>query len=98
MWFMAFHQGQLGKWNFLLIACTACVLVVMCISAIGMYFKRRNKFKIKIDASYKPKPFIVFLITVLGIILPLFGLSILIILALEKIKLSKLYATLSKTE
>lgn len=98
MWFMAFHQGQLGKWNFLLIAGTACVLVVMCISAIGMYFKRRNKFKIKIDASYKPKPFIVFLITVLGVILPLFGLSILIILALEKIKISKLYTILSKIE
>lgn len=83
MWLMAFHQGEFGLWNFILILITAIGLTFMSISAlISLILKKRNtKFGIpKVPANFRLNYIILTLIIILGLILPLFGLSLMIIM------------------
>ncbi|SEC31215.1 Uncharacterized iron-regulated membrane protein [Tenacibaculum sp. MAR_2009_124] len=82
MWVMAFHQGQFGGWNFWIMFGVALVLTVMSISAIISYLLRKQKGTLgvpKVPKSFSVTPSILILIGVLGLLLPLFGLSVLLI-------------------
>ena len=98
MWFMAFHQGQMGTWNFLLIACTASLLFIMSLSAIISYLLRKRKVTLDIPvvpSNYSPKYPIFITIVILGLILPLFGLSVLLIFLIDILPLGKKRSELS---
>ncbi|MBW1295681.1 PepSY-associated TM helix domain-containing protein [Aquimarina litoralis] len=96
MWFMAFHQGEFGGWNWWLILLTAILFTIMSISALASYVLRKRKKSWgvpKVPTSFKVGYGVVILISILSLIFPLFGGSILIILAIEyfrKYKFSKI--------
>ncbi|MEL4308559.1 PepSY-associated TM helix domain-containing protein [Joostella sp. CR20] len=93
MWVMAFHQGQFGKWNWVLMLFTGIVLFLMSLSALVSYVLRKRKGDWgvpKVPASFKLNYFIVFIIGLLCILLPLFGISVLLICIFELFKLKKL--------
>lgn len=83
MWVMTFHQGQLGKWNWLLMLLTALFLVIMSVAAIISYIlrKQKNKWGIpNVPNSFNISYGISSIILFLGILFPLFGASVLIII------------------
>ncbi|WP_299610892.1 PepSY domain-containing protein [uncultured Aquimarina sp.] len=89
MWFMAFHQGEFGGWNWWLILITAILLTIMSVSALASYILRKRKGSWgvpKVPASFKVGYGVILLIGILSIIFPLFGASILIILAIEYLR------------
>ncbi len=89
MWLMAFHQGEFGAWNWWLLLGLAIVLTIMSAAAIVSYLlrKRKDSWGIpKVPAKFKAGKGIVCLIILLGIIFPLFGVSIVLIYLYEKIK------------
>lgn len=43
LWVMAFHQGQFGTWNFILVLLIALALLVLSLSALISYLKRKTK-------------------------------------------------------
>lgn len=82
LWVMAFHQGQFGLWNWLLVLFTAVALIVLSISALLSYLKRKSKgsWSIpKVPEKLNVGIVVPILIIILGIVLPLFGLSVLVI-------------------
>ncbi|WP_025743352.1 PepSY-associated TM helix domain-containing protein [Aquimarina pacifica] len=86
MWFMAFHQGEFGVWNWVLMLITATALAIMSIAAIVSYNmrKKRRRWGVpKVPASFKAGYGIIILIILLSILFPLFGLSLLFILGIE---------------
>ena len=89
MWVMAFHQGQFGAWNWWLMLFIAVFLALTTLAAILSYFSKKpeNKWIIpKVPRSFNVTPGLVVLIVLLGLLFPLFGISVLIIVFLEKIK------------
>ena len=94
MWVMAFHQGQFGAWNWWLMFGVALLLTFMSIGAIVSYILRREKGSLGIPIvtnSFKVEPIILVLLLLLGILLPLFGISLLIIIAFELIQKNEEY-------
>lgn len=86
MWLMAFHQGEFGFWNWILMLLTAIALTVMSVSAIASYAlrKKRKSWGVpKVHASFQVSTIIVVALVILSIIFPLFGISLLCILGLE---------------
>jgi uncharacterized iron-regulated membrane protein len=89
MWVMAFHQGEFGRWNWWIMFSLAILLSFMSFSAIISYVLRKKKgvWGIpKVSSNFKPTKKIFFLIFLLAILLPLFGLSILLIYIYDKFK------------
>jgi uncharacterized iron-regulated membrane protein len=89
MWLMAFHQGEFGGWNLYLVFIVAVLLTIMSSAAIFSYLWRKPKGKIGIPKQ--PKNFklshgFIFLLFVLGIIFPLFGISVIFILVMNTIR------------
>ncbi|WP_378184949.1 PepSY-associated TM helix domain-containing protein [Aquimarina sp. W85] len=83
MWVMAFHQGQFGNWNWVLMLCTTLFLSTMSLAAILSYTSRKKKGSWSIPNV--PKSFTVSygvagLILLLGIVFPLFGASVILII------------------
>ncbi len=92
MWVMAFHQGQFGSWNWWLMIFVALALFVSSVSAIFSYFLRKRKGSWSIPKT--PKHFnvgygIISILVLLAIVFPLFGISLLIIIVIEKFKKPK---------
>lgn len=87
LWLMAFHQGKFGMWNFVLILVTAVALTLLSIAAIYSYLYRPSPSGLKISGSEKGGIAIVptIIISILGILLPLFGASLIIILIGSKL-------------
>ena len=81
---VAFHEGRLfGKWNQWLNLLAVFMVIFLCISGPVMWWKRKpaNAFGAPPTPDKKTPIFpLIVLITVLGIALPLFGASLLIIL------------------
>lgn len=89
IWVMAFHQGQFGTWNFLLIILSAFALIVLSLSAVFSYLKRKPKENFRLPSTPKDLKLGVGLITmisILGLILPLFGISLIFIVLTTAIK------------
>lgn len=92
MWLMAFHQGEFGLWNWYLMAFVAIGLLVLSISAIVSYFYRKQPKSLgipKVPETLSPSIALVAIIVLLGIVLPLFGLSVIILFLLSKLKLKR---------
>ena len=86
MWFMAFHQGQFGTWNFILILGVALLLIFVAISALIAYIKRKPSGKWgtpKVPASFTVGYGVITIIVLLGVILPMFGISVILIVLFE---------------
>ena len=92
MWLMAFHQGQFGKWNWWLMAFTACMLAIMSISAIISYLLRKRKESWgvpNVPTKFKIGNGIIAILLLLAIIFPLFGISLVLILVIEYLRKKK---------
>ncbi len=86
MWFMAFHQGQFGNWNWFLMLGVSIVLMLLSIAALLSYLKRKQKGKWgtpKVPEQFKVGYGIIAIIVLLGIVFPLFGASVLLIVLVE---------------
>ncbi len=86
MWFMAFHQGQFGTWNWIIMICVAVLLAFMALAGLISYIKRKPTKKWgtpKVPAQFKVGYSIIALIVLLGIVFPLFGISVLVIVLVE---------------
>lgn len=97
LWLMAFHQGKFGTWNFVLIIVTALALTFLSLAAIFSYYKRKGHQEFKINEKLKISIAPTIGICLLGILLPLFGTSLIVIffinnvfLVTKKIRHSKL--------
>ncbi len=83
MWVMAFHQGEFGGWNWWLMFGIAILLTVISLAAICSYWLRKpvNSLGIpKVPKHFSVDSTVLFLIVLLGIIFPLFGASVVVIL------------------
>jgi len=88
LWIMAFHQGQFGTWNWILVLATAFGLLLISITALWSYLQRKRKNSWGIPATpdhYNVGVGIMVLIGLLSILLPLFGVSVLLILIIERV-------------
>ena len=86
MWFMAFHQGQFGLWNWGLMLGVALLLAFVAIAGLVSYLKRKESGKWgtpKVPISFKAGYGVIGIIVILGLIFPLFGASILFITLIE---------------
>jgi uncharacterized iron-regulated membrane protein len=86
---MAFHQGEFGLWNWLLMIFIATGLLLLSITAIATYFLRKKTGSLsvpKVPNNLSPSMALVILICVLGVILPLFGLSVVLIFLIDKFR------------
>ena len=89
LWVMAFHQGEFGLWNWYLMIFVALGLLVLSVSAIFSYFFRKQpkNFGVpKVPDNLSPSMALVLIIVILGIALPLFGLSVAVLFILSKFK------------
>lgn len=85
-WFMAFHQGEFGTCNWVLMLLTAIALAMMSSAAIASYLLRKkpkNWSVPKVPASFKVGYGIVILLIILSLLFPLFGMSLLLIVSIE---------------
>ena len=86
MWVMAFHQGEFGFWNWLLVLVTAVILALMSSAALVSYLLRKpkNQWGIpKTPSNFKVGYGILFMLVILSIVFPLFGISLLLITGIE---------------
>lgn len=86
MWVMAFHQGQFGLWNWILMLVLTVLLATVTMAALLSYLKRKESGKWgtpKVPAQFKVGYGILVIITILGVVFPLFGISVLCIVAIE---------------
>ncbi len=86
MWVMAFHQGEFGLWNWWLMLIIAIGLTMMSLSALISYVLRKRKGSWgtpKVPLQFKVGYGIMTIIGILGLVFPLFGISLLIIISFE---------------
>ncbi|MBL6447596.1 PepSY domain-containing protein [Fulvivirga sp. 29W222] len=92
LWVMAFHQGEFGLWNWYLMLFVGFMLLVMSISAIYSYLLRKQKGQWntpKVPAHFRVGSGIIVLVVLLGVVLPLFGTSVILIACYEWYSKSK---------
>jgi uncharacterized iron-regulated membrane protein len=86
---VAFHEGRLfGGANQLLNLIAVLVLITMCISGPVMWWKRKPQKALgapRLPENVKLPKKVIAIIAVVGILLPLFGASVLLILIGEKL-------------
>ncbi|MEM9857139.1 MAG: PepSY domain-containing protein [Bacteroidota bacterium] len=95
MWAMAFHQGQLGTWNWILVLFTAVGLLGLSTSAVIAFFLRKKPgtWGIPSGNSYRITAGFYVFVAIVSILLPLFGLSVILIMLLgfvNKLRVDKL--------
>lgn len=86
MWVMAFHQGEFGFWNWILMLFIAIALTVMSASALVSYIlrKRKNTWGVpKVPAAFKIGYGIAIILGILSLVFPLFGISLMVIIGIE---------------
>jgi uncharacterized iron-regulated membrane protein len=89
LWAMAFHQGEFGLWNWYLMIFVATGLFILSVSAIISYTYRKKLGSLSIPKVPDNISFgfpLVVLIIILGILLPLFGLSVVLLFLISKLK------------
>jgi len=87
---MAFHQGQFGLWNWFLMLGVASLFAFIAIAALVSYLKRRpeNGWGIpKVPKSFKVGYSVIAIILILGIVFPLFGVSIVLITLIDLLRI-----------
>ncbi|WCL82021.1 PepSY domain-containing protein [Saprospira sp. CCB-QB6] len=86
LWLMAFHQGEFGYWNFLLVLIMGISLFFSSLFALASYLYRKPKGAWGFPSQHRnfKKPYLLYsLIGLLGLLFPLFGLSLLLIVTIE---------------
>lgn len=89
LWAMAFHQGEFGWWNWVLVLVTAIALIFISLTAILSYIKRKRKGDLSIPKTPNNLSIgngIIITISILSILFPLFGASVITILLTHFIK------------
>ncbi len=92
MWLMAFHQGEFGGWNWWLMFGIAIGLTIMTIAGLFSYVYRKAKGSWsvpKVSKQFTVGKVVIFLLVVLAIIFPLFGISLVLITLYEYYKKRK---------
>lgn len=92
MWVMAFHQGQFGAWNWWLMFGVAIALTLMSIGAVLSYLFRKQKGSWgmpKVKKDFKVGTVVIICLLILAVLLPLFGLSLFLLLIYELMKQRK---------
>ena len=92
LWVMAFHQGQFGFWNWLLVLFTAIALVFMSVTALLSYLKRKKKGEWsvpEVPVSFVVGKGLLLLLVLLALFLPMFGISLVFIYFVEKLRRKK---------
>ena len=91
---VAAHEGQLfGALNQALGVFTALGLIVVCVSAVSMWWKRRPDGELGARARIADSsiPVVLFVVIVaLGVVLPLLGLTLIAIVLIERLALRKI--------
>jgi uncharacterized iron-regulated membrane protein len=94
---VAAHEGHLYGWlNQLVNLCTAMGLIVLCISALVLWWRRRPASVLGAPVPLANPRFTVgfaALVIALGIYLPLFGLSLVLVAATERLLFQRFPAT-----
>jgi len=87
LWLMAFHQGKFGTLNFVLILVTALALTFLSFAAIFSYSKRKTEKGLNLNENIKVKMSLapILVICILGVVLPLFGMSLVLIFFMNSI-------------
>jgi len=85
LWTMAFHQGQLGTWNFVLMLIVTLLLAIVSVSGL-LSFQARSWGIPEAPINFKASIGLAVLIAILGIIFPLFGISLIAIFLIEFFK------------
>jgi uncharacterized iron-regulated membrane protein len=88
MWTMAFHQGEFGLWNWYLMIFVAIGLFTLSMSAIVSYAYRKTPGTLAIPKVPEHISFgipLIVIVVMLGILLPLFGLSVLLLFLYSKL-------------
>ena len=89
MWTMAFHQGEFGLWNWYLMIFVAIGLFTLSMSAIISYAYRKTPGTLAIPKVPENISFgipLIVIVVMLGILLPLFGLSVVLLFLYSKLK------------
>ncbi len=91
---VAAHEGHLFGWlNQLVNLCTALGLIVLCISAIVLWWRRRPEGVLGAPQALS-RPQVTFalvaLVVALAVYLPLFGLSLLLVISTERLVLRRI--------
>jgi uncharacterized iron-regulated membrane protein len=88
LWAMAFHQGEFGLWNWYLMIFVAIGLFTLSMSAIISYAYRKTPGTLAIPKVPEHISFgipLIVIVVMLGILLPLFGLSVLLLFLYSKL-------------
>lgn len=86
LWVMAFHQGEFGLWNWMLVLVVAVALFFMSVAALVSYLHRKKKGEWSVpqlSSDLNVGRGVVVLVVVLSLLLPLFGVSVLAITLYE---------------
>ncbi|MFL0088867.1 PepSY domain-containing protein [Tenacibaculum maritimum] len=98
MWVMAFHQGQFGTWNWWVMFSLAIILTIMSLSALASYLLRKRKGHWgvpKVPSKFKVEKGIIFILILLGVILPTFGISLILITLINTLPKKLIFSKLS---
>ncbi|HEY2839033.1 MAG TPA: PepSY domain-containing protein [Pirellulales bacterium] len=91
---IAAHEGALFGWpNQLLGLLTACGLILLCVSGVVMWWRRRDQGMLGAPKRILPPRFsfgLLLLLVIFGVYLPLFGGSLLVVLLVEKTILARI--------
>lgn len=96
-WGVALHKGMAGTWNFVLNLVSLALILLVCVSGIVMWWKRRPAGAGRLAAPPMPRdlPFwkgAVFVGLLVSFAFPLAGLTILAVLALDVLVLARVPA------
>lgn len=92
------HEGRsLGLWSFWGSALMCALIVFMCVSGPLMWWRRRPRGAGRVGAPrgklpLAASPLLLVAVVALGVLLPLFGLSLLVVLALDQLVLRRVPA------
>ena len=91
---IALHQGDLGLWNTILNTNFCLLVVFICVSGVVMWWQRRPSGALRLAAPPPPSELphwkgAVFIALLLSLAFPLVGLTLLAVMALDLLLLSK---------
>jgi len=78
LWLMAFHQGQMGRWNFALMLFAAITLTLVSLAGF-LSFRGRSWGIPSAPPNFKVGYGVIGIIILLAVVFPLFGVSLLFI-------------------
>lgn len=93
MWVMRFHEGELGVWNWWVMFFMAVLFTFSSVASLFTYLLRKKKHSWgvpEVPVQFKVGKGILVMLMLLGVLFPLFGFSVLLIIVYEKFKTRKI--------